>query len=392
MVGDAFKNFKTTRPPLRPLSKLEVERQRLHERKSYQHHSLASQASGRGAASNESGRFERFSKEVFDDGWEGLEDLPAFQTEVREERAKTIIATNSSPDIPFSHSINPYRGCEHGCAYCFARPTHTYWGFSAGLDFETRLTAKINAVELLEKELAKPSYKVSPIALGINTDAYQPIEKKYQLTRSILKVLARAQHPVTIVTKSAMVLRDLDILSEMAEKNLVSVAFSVTTLDNKLSRAMEPRASAPHRRLFALKTLAKGGVPTMVLAAPMIPSLNDHELEGILKAAADAGVVDAGYILVRLPHEISPLFQDWLARHYPERAERVMSLIRSMRGGKDYEAVFGKRLYGEGPYAELMARRFRLAVQRFGFNKDRSCLATDIFEAPVPKGAQMSLF
>lgn len=347
---------------------------------------------GRGAASNENGRFERFQCEAFDDGWDGLCDLPAFQTEVSEEVAKTIISSNSSPDIPFSHSINPYRGCEHGCAYCFARPTHTYWGYSAGLDFETKLTAKVNAVELLERTLARPNYQVSPIALGINTDAYQPIEKQLGLTRAILKVLAKARHPVTIVTKSALILRDLDILAEMAEDDLITVAFSVTTLDGQLARAMEPRASAPHRRMFALKTLAKGGVPTMVLAAPVIPALTDHELEAILKSAADLGVRQAGYILLRLPHEIKELFRDWLLRTAPDKARRVMNLMRSMRGGQDYDATFGKRLVGEGHYADMLKERFELAVRRHGFNRDPFSLRRDLFEAPVPRGAQMSLF
>lgn len=347
---------------------------------------------GRGSASNGTGRFERFSHEAFDDGWEGLADLPAFQTEVREEIAKTIIATNASPDIPFSQSINPYRGCEHGCTYCFARPTHCYWGLSAGLDFETKLTAKVNAVDLLERELAKPGYQPSPIALGINTDGYQPIERRYRLTRQILKVLAKAQHPVTIVTKSALILRDLDILTEMAEKGLVSVAFSVTSLDSGLSRLMEPRASAPHRRLFALKTLARGGVPTMVMTAPVIPALNDHEIEAILKAAADLGVQQAGYVMLRLPHEIKDLFRDWLDRAVPDRAGRVMSLMRSMRGGRDYDATFGKRMRGEGPYADIIAARFQKAVARYGFNQTGFGLRRDLFEAPVPKGAQMSLF
>ncbi len=387
MAGDAFSKFNE-----RAGNGERLEQQRLHQRRGYQKYSIEKSADGRGAASNKTGRFERYSHEDFDDGWDGLDELPAFQTQVREELAKSIISTNTSPDIPFSQSINPYRGCEHGCSYCFARPTHTYWGLSAGLDFETKLTAKVNAVALLEKTLAKPSYQVSPIALGINTDAYQPIEKKYKITRQILKVLAKAQHPVTIVTKSAMILRDLDILTEMAEKGLVAVAFSVTSLDNKLSRAMEPRASAPHRRLFALKTLAKGGVPTMVLAAPMIPALNDHEMEDILQKTADLGVCQAGYILLRLPHEISDLFRDWLNRTVPLKAERVMSLVRSMRGGRDYEATFGKRLRGEGPYADMLARRFQLAVQRYGFNKGSFELRRDLFEAPVPKGAQLSLF
>jgi len=347
---------------------------------------------GRGAASNGGGRFEVFEREEFDDGWEGLEDLPPFTTQVREETSKTIISSNRSPDVPFSLSINPYRGCEHGCSYCFARPTHSYWGLSAGLDFETKLTVKTNAVELLEQELAKPSHIVSPISLGINTDAYQPIERDYKLTRRLLEVLAAAKHPVTIVTKSALVLRDLDILSSMANQNLVSVAFSMTSLDGRLSRAMEPRASAPHRRLDALKQLSEAGVPTMVLIAPVIPGLTDHEMEGILEACYEAGVREAGNILLRLPYEISDLFRDWLARAAPDRAARVISLLQSMRGGKDYDARWGTRMRGEGVYADLIARRFKLAIQRLGFNQEPRVLARDLFDPPVLKGGQLRLF
>jgi len=348
-------------------------------------------ARGRGAASNGVGRFEPFERQEFDDGWNGLEDLPPFTTHVRHETSKTIISRNSSPDVPFSLSINPYRGCEHGCSYCFARPSHGYWGLSAGLDFETKLTAKVNAVALLEQELAKPSHVVSPIALGINTDAYQPIERDYKLTRQLLEVLAAAKHPVTIVTKSALVLRDLDILSSMAEHDLVSVAFSVTSLDGRLSRAMEPRACAPHRRLKALKDLSDAGVPTMVLAAPVIPGLTDHELEGILERCYEAGVREAGYILLRLPYEISDLFRDWLARCVPDRADRVMSLLQSMRGGKDYEARWGTRMRGQGVYADLIARRFQLAIKRLAMNEAPFKLRCDLFEAPVPQGGQMRL-
>lgn len=347
---------------------------------------------GRGASSLAAGRFERLRRDAFDDGWDGLDGLPPFKTEVREERAKTIVSTNSSPDVPFSQSINPYRGCEHGCAYCFARPTHSYWGYSAGLDFETKLAAKVNAVELLEAFLAKPAYQVSPIALGVNTDAYQPIEKTYQLTRQILEVLARSKHPVALVTKSALVLRDLDILAAMAREGLVSVAFSITTLDHKLSRLLEPRASAPHRRLQALRALHEAGVPTMALVAPVIPQLNDWEIDSILAAVADAGVLEAGYVLLRLPHEVRDLFRDWLVEHVPHKAKRVMALLRSMRGGADYQPQFGKRMRGEGVYADLIADRFQLAVKRLGLNETRFALRRDLFEAPVPPGGQLRLF
>ena len=346
---------------------------------------------GRGVTSCAAGRFERHHINEFDDGWSGLEDLPPFHTEVRKEIAKGIISTNSSPDVPFSNSINPYRGCEHGCCYCFARPTHCYWGHSAGLDFETKLTAKVNAVELLEEALAKKNYQVSPIALGVNTDAYQPIEKKYELTRGILKVLTRAKHPVVLVTKSALVLRDLALLVPLAEQGLVSVAFSMTTLDHKLSRLMEPRASAPHRRLAALEALSEAGVPTMALVAPVIPQLNDQEIDAILEAVAGVGVRQAGYVLLRLPHEVRELFHDWLQQHFPDRAKRVMSLLLSMRGGRDYQAEFGKRMRGDGVYADLIKDRFRLAVRRLGFNDEPFILRQDLFEPPVPQGGQMRL-
>lgn len=346
---------------------------------------------GRGTTSCAAGRFESFGRDEFDDGWSGLADLPPFQTEVREEIAKSIISTNSSPDVPFSLSINPFRGCEHGCCYCFARPTHCYWGHSAGLDFETKLTAKVNAVALLEEALAKKTYQVSPIALGVNTDAYQPIEKKYEITRGILKVLAKAKHPVVLVTKSALVLRDLDILAPMAKEGLVSVAFSVTTLDHKLSRLMEPRASAPHRRIAALEALNEAGVPTMVLVAPVIPQINDQEIDEILKTVADIGVCQVGYVLLRLPHEVSDLFRDWLSQNFPDRAKRVMSILQSMRGGQDYQSGFGQRMRGDGVYADFIKDRFKLAVKRLGLNGQPFKLRQDLFEPPVPKGGQMRL-
>lgn len=350
---------------------------------------------GRGASSNDVGRFEAFERELADDGWDVLDDLPPFKTEVRHEESTAIITQNKSPDIPFDRSINPYRGCEHGCSYCYARPSHSYWGLSPGLDFETKLTARVNAAELLEEELAKPSYvskPISPIALGANTDPYQPIEREYKITRQILEVLLEAKHPLTIVTKSALVLRDLDLLQEMAKHRLVLVALSITTLEKTLARQMEPRASAPHLRLKALSELEKAGVPTMTMMAPMIPSLNDHEMEGIMEAVLERGCAEAHYVLLRLPHEIKELFRDWLSREVPDRAARVMSLVQTMRDGKDYNAEFGTRMRGEGPYADLLSHRYKLAVKRLGFNKDRVPLRTDLFVPPVPKGGQMRLF
>lgn len=347
---------------------------------------------GRGASSNSVGRFEGLERVSFDDGWEGEAELPPFKTEVRKESAQSIISTNSSPDIPFDQSINSYRGCEHGCSYCYARPTHAFWGLSPGLDFETKLTAKVNGAELLEKAFAKSSYQVSPIALGANTDPYQPIERDYKLTRQILEVLQQAQHPFTIVTKSARVLDDLDILAPMAAKGLCKVALSLTTFDGKLARAMEPRASAPHLRLKALKVLSDAGVPAIVMVAPVIPGLTDHEIENILEVAAEAGVKEAHYVLLRLPLEIKELFREWLERDVPGRASRVISLLQSMRGGRDYDTRFGKRQTGEGPFAVLIAKRFELALKRFGLSSERDKLRRDLFAPPVLKGGQMSLF
>jgi DNA repair photolyase len=346
---------------------------------------------GRGACSNAAGRYESERRDVFDDGWESLAELDGFTTEVREEMARTIIATNDSPDIGFDQSINAYRGCEHGCIYCFARPTHCHLGYSAGIDFETKLTAKVNAAELLEKALSKPTYRVKPIMLGTNTDPYQPIERDQRITRSILEMLAHARHPVGIVTKSALVTRDLDILAPMAAQGLVHVGLSVTTLDNRLSRSMEPRASAPAKRLEAIRALSEAGIPGRVMAAPMIPALNDAEMERILEAGAARGAQTASYILVRLPLEVAPLFREWLAEAYPGRATRVMSLIRDMRGGKDYDARFGVRKRGEGPYAQALAARFAIALRRFGLTRDHPPLRTDLFRPPSPSG-QFDLF
>lgn len=347
---------------------------------------------GRGARSNHAGRFEAESREDFDDGWEGLGDLDVFKTEVQEETARTIITRNDSPDISFDRSINAYRGCEHGCVYCYARPTHCYLGHSAGLDFETKLYAKTNAAKLLEQELAHPHYEPKVIALGTNTDPYQPIEREYGITRSILEVLERTSHPVGIVTKSALVVRDIDILERMAARGLAKVALSVTTVDRRLARAMEPRAATPEKRLEAIGTLSDAGIPVGVMAAPIIPGLNDHEIESILEAAYAAGAREAGYVLLRLPLELKEIFREWLATEFPDRAQRVLSLLQSMHGGKDYVADFGLRQRGRGPYADQIAKRFRLALKRLGLNIDRQDLRCDLFQAPVLAGQQMQLF
>lgn len=347
---------------------------------------------GRGATLNPSGRYEISSRHVFDDGWQTLDELPPFKTDVQIERARTIIAKNDSPDLNFDQSVNPYRGCEHGCIYCYARPSHAYMGLSAGIDFESNLFAKPNAATLLEKELAKKGYKPKTIALGTNTDPYQPIEKQYRITREILEVLDAADHPVTIVTKSALVTRDIDILERMASKGLAKVAMSITSLDRKLCRALEPRAATPGLRLKALRDLAASNIPTSVMVAPVIPALNDHEIERILEAAEAAGAKEAGFILLRLPREVSPLFRDWLLQHYPDRYRHVMNLVRATRGGKDYDAEFGKRMRGEGPYAWQIGRRFEIACKKLGINQHRQTLDNTQFKAPIIKGNQLDLF
>ncbi|MEM5495574.1 PA0069 family radical SAM protein [Hoeflea sp. AS16] len=346
---------------------------------------------GRGAGLNMSGRFEVNTREIFDDGWSSLDDLAPFKTEVQIEKPRTIITRNQSPDLSFDRSINPYRGCEHGCVYCFARPTHAYMGLSAGVDFEARLFAKPDAPRLLERELSKPGYKVQPIAIGTNTDPYQPVEKQWRIMRQLLEVLEAAGHPVGIVTKSAMVMRDIDILSRMASRGLARVALSVTTLDRKLARTMEPRAATPERRLEAIRALSDAGIPVSVMVAPVIPGLNDHEIERILDSVKAAGADAAGYVMLRLPIEVSPLFRDWLLRHYPDRYRHVMSLVRSMRGGKDYDAEFGKRMRGTGPYAWQIARRFDLTAKRLGLNLRKTPLRTDHFVPPRGEGVQLSL-
>jgi DNA repair photolyase len=347
---------------------------------------------GRGTASNSSGRYEPLARVAFDDGWQGLEQLPPFKTAVTIDATRKIITHNDSPDISFDRSINPYRGCEHGCVYCFARPTHAYLGLSPGLDFESKLFMKPNAPELLERELSVPDYSPKTIAIGTNTDPYQPIERRYQIMRRILEVLDRAGHPVGIVTKSALVLRDLDILTRMAKRDLVKVAISVTTLDLKLARVMEPRASTPPRRLGALRELVKAGVPASALVAPIIPAINDAEIERILEAAAETGVRHAGYVLLRLPLELKDLFREWLIENFPDRYRHVINLIRETRGGKDYDSTFGKRQTGTGPIAWMIGRRFEVACERLGFNSTSVKMTTEHFRPPRPSAEQLDLF
>jgi DNA repair photolyase len=381
---------------------------------------------GRGALSNAVGRYETQKRVLIDDGWDrsigqekcgakrsgfpsgratnhnddGWDDgwreddgaPPALRTEVIVDATRSIIARNTSPDISFDRSINPYRGCEHGCIYCFARPTHAYLGMSPGADFESRLFAKPNAAALLAKELSAPGYVPRTMAIGTNTDPYQPIEKKMRIMRSILEVLRDFRHPVGIVTKSPLIMRDIDILSDMARDGLAKAALSVTTLDRRLARSMEPRAGTPGRRLQAIKALSDAGIPTAVMFAPAIPALNDGEMESVLAAAVEHGATSAGYVLLRLPLEIKDLFREWLEANEPGRAKHVMSLIRSMRGGKDYDAQWNTRMRGTGPYAEMMARRFHMAVKRLGLNTDRRLLTTAKFRKPPRAGDQLSLF
>jgi DNA repair photolyase len=347
---------------------------------------------GRGALSNKSSRYDAARMEAYDDGWETLGTLDAFKTEVSLERAKSIIATNDSPDISFSQSINPYRGCEHGCIYCFARPTHSYLGHSAGLDFETKLYAKVNAAEVLERQLGNPRYQPQVIALGTATDPYQPIEREHGITRAILEVLDRTSHPVGIVTKSAGVVRDIDILERMAKRGLVKVAISVTSLDRTVARRMEPRAPTPARRIDAIRQLSAAGIPVAVMVAPIVPAINDNEIEKLLETAHAAGATAGAYVLLRLPLELKELFREWLHAEFPDRAARVINILRSMHGGRDYISEFGIRKRGSGPYAQQIGLRFRLALKRLHMNERNLDLRTDLFQRPVPKGGQMSLF
>ena len=331
---------------------------------------------GRGAVSNLQGRYELHARDGFDDGWSvggldapgGEASTPAWKTQVSDEQARTILTRNASPDLPFNVSLNPYRGCEHGCIYCFARPTHSYLGLSPGLDFESRIYAKVNAPELLRRELAKPSYVPEPIALGVNTDAYQPCERERQLTRRVLEVLHECDHPVALITKSSLIERDIDILAPMAARRLAAVAVTVTTLDPAIARTLEPRAAAPARRLRTIRTLTEAGIPVGVSIAPIIPFVTEPEIEQLLEAVRDAGAIHAHYVVLRLPWEVSPLFQQWLEAHFPERAQRVMNRVREMRGGKDYDSAFGTRMRGEGVWADLIRQRFEKAVHRLGLH------------------------
>jgi DNA repair photolyase len=352
-------------------------------------------ARGRASRSNASGRYEALTRDGFDDGWTEEDGAPKqHETTLTSEKARVIISRNDSPDIGFDRSINPYRGCEHGCIYCFARPTHAYLGLSPGLDFETKLFFKPEAAALLEKELGKRGYQPARIQLGANTDPYQPIERRLQITRQVLQVLARYKHPVAITTKNALVTRDIDILAPMAAEKLACVAVSVTSLDRKLARAMEPRASTPDRRIEAIRQLSAAGVPTLVGFAPAIPGLNDHELESVLERAAEAGAVSAYFTVLRLPLEIKDLFKEWLAAEAPDRASRVMSLMRQMRGGKEYDAEWGKRMRGEGPIADMLSQRMRRARHKFGLDTDRASLALDVtkFRRPPEDKRQLELF
>ena len=349
-------------------------------------------AKGRGATLQIEGRFESTARERIDDGWGSAdEELPPFKTSVTVETAKSVIQRHDSPDLPFSQSLNAYRGCEHGCIYCYARPSHGYLNLSPGLDFETKLFAKPEAAKLLRAELAKPSYRCLPIALGSNTDPYQPIEREWKITRKILEVLAEYKHPLSIVTKSALIERDLDLLAQLARDNLVQVFISITTLDAGLARKLEPRASSPRRRLQAIEKLNEAGVPCGVMVAPVIPFLTDAELEHVLQAAQGHGARSAGYALLRLPYELKELFKDWLGTHYPLKAEHVMSRLREMRGGRENDSEFGSRFRGNGLFADLLEQRFHMACERMGFNREDIPLATGFFKPPSRNG-QMDLF
>ena len=349
---------------------------------------------GRGAVSNPEGRFESLRREAFDDGWSSPEEqLPPLETTVTADPARTIISRNDSPDIPFSQSINPYKGCEHGCIYCYARPTHSYLNLSPGLDFETKLFYKVNAAQLLDQELRKPGYVCESITIGANTDPYQPVERRLQVTRGILEVAQRFRQPVTIITKgAALVERDLDLLAEMAAAKLAAVGVSITSLDDDIKRTLEPRAASPARRLRLVRRLREAGVPVMVLVAPVIPFVTDAELERILEAAHEAGAQAAGYVLLRLPWEIKDLFREWLEAHFPLKAAHVMSLIRQMRGGKEYDSAYGSRMRGQGEFADLLEQRFRLATRRLGLNRwGALALDTSQFKVPAAAGPQLGL-
>ncbi len=347
---------------------------------------------GRAARSNAAGRFEALSREVVDDGWAADDDLPPLRTEVAEERPRTAITRNASPDIPFDRSINPYRGCEHGCIYCFARPSHAWLGLSPGLDFETRLIARPGIAEVLRRELSRPDYVPAPIAIGTNTDAYQPAERGRRAMAAILAVLAETRHPVTITTKGTLVEQDLGVLAGLAAEGRVSVGVSVTTLDRAVARAMEPRVPGPARRLQAIERLAAAGVPVRIMVSPVIPALTDHELEAILAAGAAAGATAASSIPLRLPREVAGLFREWVAEAFPDRAARIMGRVRELHGGRDYDPAWGRRMTGQGPWAALLRQRFRVACARLGLSETGPVLRTDLFRPPSRDSAQLSLF
>ncbi|NNF91882.1 MAG: PA0069 family radical SAM protein [Boseongicola sp.] len=353
---------------------------------------LRAPAPGRASLSNRVGRFETHDRESFDDGWDNSEDIPPVRTEVLTERPRRVITRNTSPDIGFDRSINPYRGCEHGCIYCFARPTHSFLGLSPGLDFETRLIARPEAPKVLERELRAKSYRPATIAIGTNTDPYQPIERDHRIMRRILKVLRDFRHPVGIVTKGALIEEDIDILQELAAMGLTRVGISVTTLDRRVARAMEPRVPSPQRRLETIRRLSEAGIEVRVMVAPVVPALTDHELEAILEAAKDAGAVAASWIMLRLPREVSPLFREWLEENFPDRAQRVMGRVRELHGGQDYDAEWGKRLTGEGAFADLLSHRFAIATKRLGLTRPLPPLRTDLFRPPPRTGDQLSFF
>ena len=351
------------------------------------------QPRGRGARSNRTNRFEDKAYEPFDDGWRESDPQPEqLRTVTLIDSSRSIVTRNNSPDISFSQSINPYRGCEHGCVYCYARPSHAYWGYSPGLDFESIIFKKPEAARLLVRSFMDRNYRPEPIVIGANTDCYQPIERNEEITRNILKICAEFHHPVSVITKSALILRDLDIIVPLAKKGLFRAAISITTLDRKLARDMEPRAATPSRRLETVRSLSEAGIPVTVMAAPMIPALNDRELEDILQASAEAGAISAGYVLLRLPMEIKGLFKEWLATTRPDSAAHVMSLVRQTRGGAEYDSAFGKRQRGDGPYARLLASRFRRAIERYGLKTRGPGLRCDLFERPLSQGNQPSLF
>jgi DNA repair photolyase len=345
----------------------------------------------RGAQSNASGRYEPVREDV-QDGWDIDEERAAFVTEVSEERPRSVITRNSSPDIPFDRSLNPFRGCEHGCTYCFARPTHAYLGLSPGLDFESKLVARPKAAEVLEKELRRKSYQPGMLAIGTNTDPYQPIERRYRVMRSVLEVLQRYNHPVAITTKGTLVERDIDILSDMAAKGLAQVGVSLTTMDQELSRAMEPRCPLPKRRLAIIRRLTEAGIPVRAMLAPVVPGLTDHEVETLMEAAADAGASGMAWIMLRLPMEVAPLFEEWLQATYPGRAAKVLARMREMHGGELYHSEFNKRMRGEGIYSEMIAQRVEKARVRFGLDKEMPKLRCDLFEVPFERDGQLSLF